>query len=104
MEDIDIDIIIDIDTLRDYLEKLNQLNSYGAYLNRLDKNDNLTNIKKYFNTHIFISIKDFDEEKYDKLFYTNKNLKKYIRQNPNRKAYKKIIKKEKKYKVFLRTL
>ena len=33
MEDIDIDIY----TLRDYLEKLNQLNSYGAYLNRLNK-------------------------------------------------------------------
>mgnify|MGYP006125048401 CR=1 FL=1 len=100
MEDID----INIDTFKDYLEKLNQLNSYGAYLNRLNKKDNLTNIKNFFNTHIFISIKDFDEEKYDKLFYTNKNLSKYIRQNPDRKAYKKIIKKKKKYKIFLRKI
>ena len=98
------DIIIDMDTLNDYLEKLNQLTNYHAYLEELQKNDNLTNIKKFFNTRIFISIKDFDEGKYEQLKDTNRELKEYIRQNPDRKAYKKIIKKEKKYKIFLRIL
>ena len=98
------DIIIDINTLKSYLEKLNKLNSYKTYLKVLKKNDNLTNIKKFFNNYIFISIKDFHEEKYDKLKTTNKELSIYIKKYPERKEHKNIVKKEKKYRIFLRRL
>ena len=98
------DIIIDINTLKSYLEKLNKLNEYERYLKMLKKNDNLTNIKKYFNDYIFISITDFHEGEYNKLHATNNELTSYINKHPDRKEYKKLVKEEKKYKIFLRHL
>ena len=98
------DIIIDINTLKSYLEKLNKLNSYERYLKVLKKNDNLTNIKKFFNNYIFISIKDFHEGKYNKLHVTNNELKRYINKHPDRKEHKRFVKEKKKYKIFLRRL
>ena len=64
--------------------------------------NNLTNIKNYFNKYIFISIQDFHQGHYDKLFYTNKDLKHYLKKHPDKRSHKKIVKKDKVYKIFLR--
>tara|TARA_Y100000389_G_scaffold182856_1_gene199825 strand:- start:635 stop:928 length:294 start_codon:yes stop_codon:yes gene_type:complete len=96
--------MVDLDTLKDYLNKLNQYTSYLSYLKRINKKDNVRNIKNYFNKYIFISIKDFTEGHYDKLFVSNKDLKNYIRLHPDKKTYKNIVKKEKLYRIFLRQI
>ena len=88
----------------DYLNRLNQMNSYQSYLKVIKKRDNLTNLKTFFNKYIFISIYDFHQENYDKLFFTNKDLKDYLIKNPEKRIHKKITKKEKVYKIFLRNL
>ena len=94
--------MIDLETLKDYLIRLNQDKKYLSYLKYIDKKDNLTNIKNFFNKYIFISIIDFKEGNYDKLFFTKKDLKKYIKKNPYKTCDKQIIKKEEIYRIFLR--
>jgi len=88
----------------DYLNKLNQMNSYKEYLKVIKKRDNLTNLKTFFNKYIFISIQDFHQGHYNKLFFTNKDLKYYLNKYPEKRSHKKIIKKEKVYRIFLRNL
>lgn len=95
---------VDLDTLKDYLTKLNKLEDYNDYLKEHGKNDSITTIKNYFNDYIFISILDFQEGDYDKLHNTRADLIEYIQQNPDRKSYKNIVKKERTYKIFLRLL
>ena len=94
--------MIDLETLKDYLKRLNQYNIYLSYLKSIDKKDNLTNIKNFFNKYIFISIIDFKEGNYDKLFFTKKDLKTYIKKNPDKKCHKQMVKKEKIHRIFLR--
>jgi len=81
-----------------------QMKRYRKYLKIIKKNDNLTNLKNYYNKYIFISIQDFHQGHYNKLFFTNKDLKNYLNQYPEKRSHKKIIKKEKVYKIFLRNL
>ena len=88
----------------DYLNRLNQMNSYKEYLKVIKKRDNLTNLKNFFNKYIFISIQDFHQGNYDKLFFTNKDLKNYLNQYPEKRSHKNIIKREKVYRIFLRNL
>tara|TARA_Y100000590_G_scaffold465511_1_gene638032 strand:- start:3546 stop:3854 length:309 start_codon:yes stop_codon:yes gene_type:complete len=95
---------VDLDTLKDYLRMLNMFDAYDYYLQEHGKNDSITTIKNYFNNYIFISIRDFHEENYDKLHNTRADLMRYIQEHPDRKASKKIVKKEKTYKIFLRLL
>jgi len=52
---------INIELYHDYLNRLNQMNSYKEYLKVINKQDNLTNLKTFFNKYIFISIKDFHQ-------------------------------------------
>ena len=52
-------ILLNMDTYKDYLNKLDKLDDYNNFLNVINKKDNLTNIKLYFNKHIFISIQVF---------------------------------------------
>ena len=94
--------MIDLETLKDYLTRLNQDKKYLSYLKSIDKKDNLTNIKNFFNKYIFISIIDFKEVNYDKLFFTKKDLKTYIKKNPDKKCHKQMVKKEKIHRIFLR--
>ncbi len=94
---------INIELYHDYLNRLNQMNSYKEYLKVIKKRDNLTNLKTFFK-YIFISIQDFHQGHYDKLFFTNKDLKYYLNQYPKKISHKKIIKKEKVYRIFLRNL
>ena len=56
------------------------------------------------NKYIFISIQDFHQGHYDKLLFTNKDLKNYLNQYPEKRSHKKIVKKDKVYKIFLRNL
>jgi hypothetical protein len=95
---------INIELLHGYLNILNHMSSYKEYLKVIKKKDNLTNLKTFFNKYIFISIYDFHHKNYDKLFFTNKDLKYYLNQNPEKRSHKDIIKKEKVYKIFLRNL
>lgn len=95
---------INIELYHDYLNRLNQMNSYKEYLKVINKRDNLTNLKTFFNKYIFISIYDFHHKNYDKLFFTNKDLKYYLNKYPEKRSHKKIIKKEKVYRIFLRNL
>lgn len=95
---------INIELYHDYLNRLNQMNSYQSYLKVIKKQDNITNLKTFFNKYIFVSIQDFHQGHYDILFFTNKDLKYYLNQYPEKKSHKKIIKKEKVYRIFLRNL
>ena len=96
------DIVIDCDTLKGYLRVLKKEDDYRGYLKQSDRQDTLTSIKKYFNERIFISIKDFDEGKYDKLCPSRIVLIKYLNAHPDRRSDKKLIKGNKKYRIFLR--
>ena len=95
---------VDLDTLKDYLTKLKRLKGYNEYLQEHGKNDSITSIKNYFNTKIFISIRDFHEGNYDILHDTRAELIEHIQQHPDRKEYKNIVKDERRYKIFLRLL
>ena len=94
---------VDLDTLKDYLRMLNMFDAYDYYLQEHGKNDSITTIKNYFNNYIFISIRDFHEGNYI-LHDTRADLMRYIQQHPDRKEYKKIVKDERRYKIFLRLL
>ena len=96
--------MVDLDTLKDYLRMLNMFDAYDYYLQEHGKNDSITSIKNYFNTKIFISIRDFHEGNYDRLHDTRAELIEYIQEHPDRKASKKIVKDERTYKIFLRLL
>ena len=95
------EIIVSKEIYHDYLKRLNQTESYRAYLLAINKVDNITNLKDFFNKYIFISIYDFHNENYDKLFFTRKDLKYYLNKNSEKRSHKKIIKKEKVYRIFL---
>ena len=95
------EIIVSKEIYHDYLKRLNQTESYRAYLVTIQKKDNVTNLKNYFNKYIFISIYDFHNENYDKLFYARKDLKHYLNKNPKKRSHKKIVKEDKVYKIFL---
>ena len=94
---------VDLDTLKDYLTKLEKLEDYNDHLQEHGKNDSITTIKNYFNNYIFISIRDFHEGNYI-LHDTRAELIEYIQQHPDRKEYKNIVKDERRYKIFLRLL
>jgi len=98
------DANVDLDTLKDYLRMLNMFDAYDYYLQEHGKNDSITTIKNYFNTKIFISIRDFHEGNYDRLHDTRADLIEYIQLDPSRKSYKNIVKHERRYKIFLRLL
>lgn len=88
--------------LKEYLNLLNHLDLYLLYIKNTNKKDSLKNIKLYFNNNIFISITDFKEKKYNKLFKNKRDFKKYLSQNPGKMLNKDLIKKEKTYRIFLR--
>ena len=94
---------IEMDDFKTNLAQLNKLNEYYNYLKRFNKNDNLTNIKKFYNTHIFISIVDFKNGHYSLLFTNRLDFKNYLNRNPHKKLdWKQRRNQEKKYKIFLK--
>ena len=73
-----------MDDFKTNLAQLNKLNEYYNYLESFDKNDNLTNIKKFYNTYIFISIVDFNNGNY-RLFANRRDFRDYLRKNAAKK-------------------
>ena len=60
---------------KSYLERLDHLDSHTDWLLTESKKDNITSCKVYFNTFIFIHIKDFKAGKY-KLWNNKRSFKK----------------------------
>ena len=89
-----------MDDFKTNLTKLNKLNEYYIYLNKFNKNDNLTNMKKFYNTHIFISIVDFKNGHY-RLFSNRHDLKNYLR-DPKKIMNRNLAKRERRLKIFLK--
>ena len=82
-----------MDDFKTNLTQLNKLNEYYIYLNESDKTDNLTNIKKFYNEHIFISIVDFEN---------GHDLRNYLRNAPNKIMNRNLAKRERRLKIFLK--
>jgi len=87
--------------LKKYIEYLDILGHKEEYLKQYKNNNNLINIKKYFENNIFISIVDFKNGKYK--LYNRGEFSKHMYQNP-----KLIISpnnaKSDGYKIFLRNI
>jgi hypothetical protein len=87
--------------LKNYIKYLNILGHKEEYLKQYKNNNNLINIKKYFENNIFISIVDFKNGKYK--LYNRGEFSKHMYQNP-----KLIISpnnaKSDGYKIFLRNI
>ena len=82
--------------LKSYLGRLGQLDCYKRWLLTESRKDNITSCKVYFNTFIFIHIKDFKEGRYH-LLRDKKPFKRYVRKHP----YNRITAKEEKLNVML---
>ena len=93
---------MELSQLKEYLNELDHLNLYEEYIKNKNLKDNLTNIKLYFNTNIFISIVDFKNKTYNNVFSNKTDFKKYLSQNPGKILNKNLVKQEKKYRIFLR--
>ena len=66
---------------RGYLGRLQHLDHYKKWLKTESKRDNITTIKSYFNTFIFIHIRDFKRGHY-KLWINGPEFKEYVKNNP----------------------
>lgn len=91
-----------IDTLKEYLTRLNKLDDYDIWRQLESKTDIIKNIKLYYNRYIFISIVDFHEGHYEQLFPDVGALKSYLNSNLDRKRHKQEVKDEQTYRIFLR--
>lgn len=87
--------------LKDILQTLGYLRLYLRYIKNTKKKDSLKYIKIYFNNNIFISIIDYKEKNYDKLFLNSSDFKKYMKKHPEKVASKKDYKKSP-YRILLR--
>ena len=85
-----------------YLKKLGHYDKYINNLKKEKKNNNITNMKKYFEDNIFISINDFHKDNY-RLFNSLNELRRYFYANPKAKKPRGKAKQEG-YKIFLRKL
>ena len=95
-------IIVSKELYHEYLNRLDQMKAYQVFLKTIQKNDNLTNLKLFFNKYIFISIYDFHWGNYNQLFFTKKDLKHYLIKYPEKRSHKNLVKREKVYKILLR--
>ena len=91
----------ELERLKNILHTLDCLRLYFIYIKNTKRKDSLKNIKKYFNNCIFISIVDYENENYDKLFLNSSHFKKYMKNNPDKVASKKKYKKSP-YRILLR--
>ena len=87
--------------LKGILNTLDRLKHYKKYIKDSKKKDSLKNIKAYFNNNIFISIIDYKEKNYDKLFLNSSDFKKYMKNNPEKVASKREYKSSP-YRILLR--
>jgi len=87
--------------LKGVLNTLKQLKSYKRFIKNSKKKDSLKNIRDYFNNNIFISIIDYKEKNYDKLFLNSNDFKKYMKNHPEKVASKREYKSSP-YRILLR--
>ena len=87
--------------LKGILNTLDRLKHYKKYIKDTKKKDSLKNIKAYFNNNIFISIIDYKEKNYDKLFLNSNDFKKYMKNHPEKVASKREYKSGP-YRILLR--
>ena len=85
-----------------YLKKLNHYNIYIDSLKEEKKDNNITNIKRYFNNNIFISINDFYQGNYN-LFNSLGEFREYLKENPDAMKPRHEAKQEG-YNIFLKEL
>uniref|UniRef100_A0A6C0C711 Uncharacterized protein n=1 Tax=viral metagenome TaxID=1070528 RepID=A0A6C0C711_9ZZZZ len=85
-----------------YLKKLNHYKIYIDSLKKEKKDNNITNIKKYFNNNIFISINEFHVGNYN-LFNNLGEFRQYLKTTPSAMKPRQEAKQEG-YKIFLRKL
>ena len=87
--------------LKGILNTLERLKHYKRYIKDKKKKDSLKNIRDYFNNNIFISIIDYKEKNYDKLFLNSNDFKKYMKNHPEKVASKREYKGSA-YRILLR--
>jgi len=87
--------------LKGILNTLERLKHYKRYIKDKKKKDSLKNIRDYFNNNIFISIIDYKEKNYDKLFLNSNDFKKYMKNHPEKVASKREYKGSP-YRILLR--
>lgn len=85
-----------------YLKKLNHYKLYIDLLKKEKKDNNIKNIKRYFNNNIFISINDFHQGNYN-LFNSLGEFREYLKKNPDAIKPRHEAKQEG-YNIFLRQL
>ena len=85
-----------------YLKMLNHYKIYIDSLKKKKKDNNITNIKNYFNNNIFISINDFHQGNYN-LFNSLGEFREYLKENPDAMKPRHEAKQEG-YNIFLRQL
>jgi hypothetical protein len=83
-----------------YLKKLGHYKLYIDLLKKEKKDNNITNIKRYFNNNIFISINDFHQGNYN-LFNSLGEFREYLKKNPSAIKPRHEAKQEG-YNIFLR--
>ena len=91
----------ELERLKGILNTLDRLKHYKKYIKDTKKKDSLKNIKAYFNNSIFISIIDYKEKNYDKLFLNSNDFKKYMKNHPEKVASKREYKGSP-YRILLR--
>ena len=85
-----------------YLKKLGHYKRYIELLKKEKKDNNIKNIKRYFNNNIFISINEFHQGNYN-LFNSLGEFRKYLKKNPSAMIPRQEAKQEG-YNIFLKKL
>jgi hypothetical protein len=85
-----------------YLKKLGHYKRYIELLKKEKKDNNITNIKRYFNNNIFISINEFHQGNYN-LFNSLGELRGYFYEVPSARKPRGEAKQEG-YNIFLKKL
>lgn len=86
---------------KNLLKIIGFLDNYKSYVKENEKKDSLKNIKIYFETNIFISIVDFNNEDYN-VFTNKRKFINYLEKNPNKIFKKKYAKEQINQKILLR--
>ena len=90
--------------LQGYLQEFKKYKMYTTYLRKTNKQHSLKVMKYFFNKYIFISVIDFKNKEFSKLFINHKQFKKYMKNNPGKMMSRKVVKQEKTYRIFLREI
>ena len=85
-----------ISIYKEYLKNLNHLEKYKCFLKDTFIKENISSIKKYFNTYIYMNIIDYKNGNYNILYSNRKSHRKHL------KIYNRTRAKQENYSVFLK--